>query len=358
MKITDGLLTLSWMVMLGLGSVLELSAQEGPPLPPVPPAPKRIHPAFRPVPLRGALATNTLAAAAVPALPVPQLYPVPAPAALPAVTPPPAVVTNPGALVFDAEKKDYSAKLGEGAANLTFNLTNISSSEVLVNRVTTSCGCTVAKLPEQPWHLAAGTNGPISVTVDLRGKSGTIVKSITVDSSAGMKTLMVQVTIPPPQLIAAVSTNNIDRTRNIELARADRQAVFKSDCAECHVKPAIGKLGKDLYAGACGICHEAEHRATMVPDLHVFKHPDTRDYWNQIIADGKLNSLMPAFSFKSGGILNEQQISSLVDYLMSDYVKDTNAAPHASIAPLPVSASPQAKASTARGSALGPFPVK
>ena len=151
-------------------------------------------------------------------------------------------------------------------------------------------------------------------------------------------------------------------------ARAYRTLVtvekqFSLDCVRCHVTPAkdaMGhdKMGPDLYTAVCGICHEAEHRATMVPDLHVFKHPDTRDYWNQIIADGKLNSLMPAFSFKSGGILNEQQISSLVDYLMSDYVKETNAAPHASITPLPVSASPQAKAATARGSALGPFPVK
>jgi hypothetical protein len=102
--------------------------------------------------------------------------------------------------VFDSEKKDYSARAGEASASFTFNLTNVSSAEVIVNRVSTSCGCTVAKLPEQPWHLAPGTNGPINVTVDLRGKSGTIMKSVTVDSSAGMKSLLVQVTIPPPQI--------------------------------------------------------------------------------------------------------------------------------------------------------------
>jgi hypothetical protein len=126
----------------------------------------------------------------------------------------------------------------------------------------------------------------------------------------------------------------MDRNRNIELAKADRQAVFKSECAECHVKPAIGKLGKDLYAGACAVCHDTEHRATMVPDLHVFKHPETREYWGQIIADGKLNSLMPAFAFKNGGILNEQQITSLVDYMMTGYPNDTNAFPHAASLPV------------------------
>jgi cytochrome c5 len=202
------------------------------------------------------------------------------------------------------------------------------------------------------------------VTVDLRGKSGTIVKSITVDSTAGMKSLLVQVAIPPPQLIVAANTNNMDRTRNMELAKADRQSVFKSDCAECHVKPAIGKLGKELYAGACAICHEAEHRATMVPDLHIFKHAETRDYWTQIIADGKLNSLMPAFAFKGGGILNDQQIGSLVDYMMTDYAKDTNLTQHASMLPVsspavPVStAKPQASVGNGPSPGLGPFPVK
>jgi mono/diheme cytochrome c family protein len=253
--------------------------------------------------------------------------------------------------VFDAETKEYSAKVGEGTANFTFNLTNVSSSEVLVNRVSTSCGCTVAKLPEQPWHLAAGTNGPINVTVDLHGKSGLIMKTVTVDSTAGIKSLMVKVNIPPPQLIPVASTNGMDRTRNLELAKADRQAVFKADCAECHVKPAIGKLGKELYAGACAVCHDAEHRATMVPDLHVLKHPDTREYWTQITSEGKINSLMPAFAFKNGGILNDQQIASLVDYLVTDFAKDAPTAPHASN--VPAAAGPGNASST-----LGPFPVK
>jgi len=339
------------MAWVGCGMAVQTWADEQPPIPPTPPAPaaKPAGPTFRPVPTRA-----SLAAAAVPSVPVPQLVPpgsvgtppVAAPAApAPVVGTPaaPTPVSNPNALVFDAEKKEYSAKLGEAAANFTFNLTNVSSSEVLVNKVSTSCGCTVAKLPEQPWHLAAGTNGPINVTVDLRGKSGTIMKSVTVDSTAGMKSLLVQVTIPPPALIPVVNTNSMDRNRNIELAKADRQAVFRAECAECHVKPAIGKLGKDLYAGACAVCHDTEHRATMVPDLHILKHPDTRDYWSQIITDGKLNSLMPAFAFKNGGILNDQQISSLVDYMMTGYPKDTNAFPHAASAPIvPISVPPPA----------------
>jgi hypothetical protein len=44
---------------------------------------------------------------------------------------------------------------------------------------------------------------------------------------------------------------DMDRLRNIQLAMADRQVVFKNDCAECHAKPAIGKTGQPLYEAAC-----------------------------------------------------------------------------------------------------------
>ena len=342
------------MAAYAFGFVIQAEAQNSPPAPPaLPPPPVRIAPAFRPVPLRVPAPTNPPAVATVPSVPVPLLQPAP-PSANPPLPATPAVsaavaaapVGTPGALVFDAEQKDYSAKVGEATANFTFYLTNISSAEVLVNKVTTSCGCTVAKLPEQPWHLAPGTNGPINVTVDLRGKSGKIMKSISVDSTAGAKALLVSVTIPPPSLIAPAA-NNMDRAKNMERAKADRQSVFKSDCAECHVKPAIGKLGKELYVSGCGVCHEATHRATMVPDLHVLKHPNTRDYWTQTITEGKINSLMPAFALKNQGILTEQQISSLVDYLMTDFAKETKPAPSVSVIPVtapPAQPRPQANA--------------
>ncbi|MEO6183335.1 MAG: DUF1573 domain-containing protein, partial [Verrucomicrobiota bacterium] len=78
------------------------------------------------------------------------------------VAPPaPAAPTAPvvPALVFDSESKEYNAKPGEAKAIFTFSLTNVSAAEVIITNVSTSCGCTVAKLPSQPWHLAPGANG-------------------------------------------------------------------------------------------------------------------------------------------------------------------------------------------------------
>jgi mono/diheme cytochrome c family protein len=255
-----------------------------------------------------------------------------------AVTPPQPVVgmLPPSSLAWDSESKDYEAKPGEGTANFTFYLTNVATAEVLINSVRTSCGCTVAQLPQQPWHIGPGTNGPIKVTVNLAGKSGTIVKTVTVDSTAGVKSLLVKVNIPTPTPIqpALVNASNVDRTRNMQLALADRQAALKNDCAKCHVEPAVGKMGKELYAGACSICHNAEHRASMVPDLQNLNKPTSPEYWKQFIADGsKPGTLMPAFAKEHGGFFTEEQVTSLVDYLVKDFPKEAKIVYHEPVIP-------------------------
>src|SRR5207245_739261 len=93
-------------------------------------------------------------------------------------------------LAADAEAKEYAAKPEDTTASFTFIVTNISTNVVVINRVQTSCGCTVAKLPSTPWKLDPGSNGPIQVTVDLRGKQGLISKSVTVESDSGYKSLI------------------------------------------------------------------------------------------------------------------------------------------------------------------------
>jgi len=223
----------------------------------------------------------------------------------------PGPVTPPNAIVWDSENKSYDAKPGEASAPFSFWLTNTSAGEVLINSARTSCGCTVAKLPEHPWHLAAGASGPIEVTVDLRGKRGQITKTVTVESSSGVKTLFVNVKIPDEQ--PAVAANG-DRVKNLQMALADRQAVFKGDCVTCHVTPAQGKMGKELYVAACGICHDDAHRAQMVPDLKV-RHPATAYDWKTWISFGRPGSLMPGFAKSEGGPLTDEQIASLVEYL-------------------------------------------
>lgn len=240
-----------------------------------------------------------------------ELLAAPPPAAVPSVPPPAAVPLNPALyLAFDSVAKEYQAKLGETNATFIFWMTNISKQEVLINTLRPSCGCTTAKLPSYPWALAPGTNGHIEMNVNFMGKQGTLSKTVAMETSVGWQNFLVKVIIPPA---APVAMNN--REANQKLAAADRQAVFKNDCVSCHVTPGIGKMGKELYAASCAMCHDGQHRASFVPDLKALKHPTDREHWRRWIAMGRVGSLMPAFAQSEGGPLTDDQINSLADYL-------------------------------------------
>ena len=91
-----------------------------------------------------------------------------------------------------------SPKAGELSVSGNFVVTNVSDHDVSITKLRTSCGCTVAQLPSTPYKLEPNANVAIAVTLDLRGKSGTLTKTVTVDTSAGAKTLIVRANIPQP----------------------------------------------------------------------------------------------------------------------------------------------------------------
>lgn len=247
----------------------------------------------------------------------PQTRIVPAPvAATPAVYVPDMTHANvplpDGVLAWDDLTKSTDATNGQTQAHFTFNLTNISTGMVAIVSVKPSCGCTTAQLPPLPWILTPGTNGQIKVTVNLAGKYGMLYKTVNVATDKGSKLLSLRINILP----APVPTmSDADRIRAMAVAKVDRQAVFKNDCAKCHSTPGNGKYGKTLFDAVCAICHESEHRASMVPDLHALKVPTNQDFWRTWITHGKPGSLMPAFSTVEGGPLSDMQIESLAIYL-------------------------------------------
>jgi mono/diheme cytochrome c family protein len=225
-----------------------------------------------------------------------------------------ALATN--TLVWDSTSKETNAIADAGNAHFVFSFTNVSAGNVVILNVRTSCGCTTAQLPPLPWIIPAGTNGQIGANVNFAGKSGMLLKTVTVTSDKGFQTLMLKITILPP---VVPTQSEADRARALEMAKADRQAVFRGDCAICHVKPGEGKYSKTLYDAVCGICHEGKDRATMVPDLHNIKTPTNVDFWQTWIAHGRAGSLMPAFSTADGGPLSDMQIASLVQYLSATF---------------------------------------
>jgi mono/diheme cytochrome c family protein len=266
-----------------------------------------------------------------PAPPAPPVQPSPAPIAPAAPQP----GTNQTALVWDSTAKEYQAKAGDTNGLFTFYCTNVSSSEVQILNTHTTCGCTVAQLPSQPYKIAPGGVGEIKVTMDLRGRAGIVSKGVTVYTSSGQYGLTVTSRIPDPVL---QNTNpsrmsQEQRQRNLAIAKQDRQAVFKGECAACHATPGEGKFGKELYAAVCGICHDAASRDPQVPDLRAGARPGTRDYWRRHIMLGKPNTLMPAFAKVMGGSLSDEQVFSLVEYLVENFSKQQ---PSGMLVPSPV----------------------
>lgn len=219
-------------------------------------------------------------------------------------------------LGWDGLVKEVNLKPGETSGHFSFTFTNTSPDDVVVTHVRTSCGCTVPKVPTLPWKIPPSAQGTFEVVLDARGKSGVVSKTVTMETSAGYRYLTVRVAIPASGSGPMAAA---DRARNLQAALANRQAVLKGDCATCHVTPGVGKHGEELYVAVCGVCHEAEHRASMVPNLQALSRPLKAEEWSKIIRSGKKDSLMPAFAKAEDGFLTDAQIQSLVGYLTGSF---------------------------------------
>ena len=224
-------------------------------------------------------------------------------------------------LTWDAVAKAHNAKPGEQDIGFEFRFQNKTGGEVRIKRADSSCGCTVARLPNLPWIITAGQKGGIPVTMDIRGKSGVITKTITIVTDKGIIPLKARVTIGNTSKTLTKRSKE-ERAANLRAAAQNRQAIFQGKCADCHVKPTVGKQGKQLYATACGICHESKNRAPFVPDLRPLVNGKDKQYWQQWTAQSKPNTLMPAFAKEHGGSLDERQIKSLVAYLVRIFPRE------------------------------------
>ena len=248
-----------------------------------------------------------------------------------------------GVLAWDELTKAVDATNEQEAVHFTFSFTNIATTAtslatnvvnipglpastnvvpvagssapvtVTILSVHPSCGCTTAELPPVPWQIPPGSNGQIKLTVNLQGKSGTLFKTVNVATDHGKKDLILRINILPPPPMPEMTEEQ--RNAGIAASKIDRQAVFKGDCASCHLKKVEGKYGQQLFDALCAICHEAKNRATMVPDLANLQIPTSDEFWRTWIAAGKAGALMPAFATSQGGPLNDLQIASLAAYL-------------------------------------------
>lgn len=82
---------------------------------------------------------------------------------------------------FESESIDYG-KIKKGSnGERTFVFTNIGDAPLVINKVQSSCGCTIPKKPETP--IMPGEKGEIKVSYDTK-RVGGFSKSITIYSNA------------------------------------------------------------------------------------------------------------------------------------------------------------------------------
>jgi mono/diheme cytochrome c family protein len=217
-----------------------------------------------------------------------------------------------GIIAWDGTQKTIDATNGQELVHFVFDLTNTSPNPVTILEGRGSCSCTTVQMPPTPWTLPVGGTGKIGVAIDLTGKIGTLFKQAVIVTDKGMQNLMLRVNILPPVL---PSTSPEMRAKGVAVAKVNRQAVFQGECATCHLPNVADKYGVDLYTAVCAVCHEANPRASMVPDLHHLKDPTSEEFWRAWITAGKPGTLMPAFATSQGGPLTDPQIETLAAYL-------------------------------------------
>lgn len=91
---------------------------------------------------------------------------------------------------FEEELHDYGEIMKDGDGSWSFAFKNLGDNPIVINRVRSTCGCTVPDWPREP--IEPGASGEIKVIYDT-SKSGTFLKSVIVYSSAANSPVKLQI---------------------------------------------------------------------------------------------------------------------------------------------------------------------
>lgn len=176
-----------------------------------------------------------------------------------------------------------------------FEFSNAGEDDLIIEKAIASSGNTKA-IPGSK-RLKPGEKGSISVVLDMRGKKGIFSKTIDVytnDPITPVTTLTVKIAV---------------RDR-IHMSQYKAMEIFAGDCRECHVDQGKGKNGWALFKADCFMCHNAGKNTSLSTMSR-----KTADENLKAIRDGVEGTLMPGFTIKSGGPLDDNEIKSLIDLI-------------------------------------------
>lgn len=146
-------------------------------------------------------------------------------------------------------------------------------------------------------RLKPGERGKIEVSVDIRGRTGNLSKTIQVytnDPKNPLTKLTLQIHIKDP----------------VHLDQYKATEIFSEQCRSCHIDQGKGKLGWDLFRADCFMCHNA---GKFTSYSAMSKKP--RNYLLRVLREGIENTVMPGWAAKAAGPLDDDEIRSLIDYI-------------------------------------------
>lgn len=146
-------------------------------------------------------------------------------------------------------------------------------------------------------RLKPGETGKIKVSVDIRGRTGHISKTIQVYAN------------DPKNPVTKLAVRMYIKDR-VHLNQYKAMDIFSEKCRDCHIDQGKGKMGWDLFRADCFMCHNAGKNTSLStmskkPRLELLKS----------IREGVDNTLMPGFDIINGGPLNDTEIKSLIDLI-------------------------------------------
>jgi hypothetical protein len=94
-------------------------------------------------------------------------------------------------ITFNEYEHNFSkVKEGEKVACI-FTFRNTGTGDLVINNVTTSCGCTVPKYDTKP--ISPGNTGSIEVVFDTSGRNGIQTKTVSVHSNATIPLVLLKI---------------------------------------------------------------------------------------------------------------------------------------------------------------------
>jgi len=94
-------------------------------------------------------------------------------------------------ITFDQTFHDFGRVISGEKVSYSFKFKNTGNTDLLISKVSSSCGCTVPKYPHTP--VKPGEEGIVEVSFDSSGRKGFQNKSVTVMSNAQPNTKILRI---------------------------------------------------------------------------------------------------------------------------------------------------------------------